>query len=112
MTTESKSFSTAFTLPFEYLPKKKKAKLAASGKTKLPSVGTSDEWWKVQMEKEEEQRAKREESTKKKLQQLEKKKKAEEKKKQAEEKKKLVEEKKKLKQKIESIQKQLKKEKK
>lgn len=78
---ERKIFTDAFTLPIEYLPKKKKAKLAASGKPKLPAVGTSEEWWKIQMEKEQAQKLKQEQIAKKKLLREEKKKLAEEKKK-------------------------------
>ncbi|CAG5102830.1 Protein of unknown function [Cotesia congregata] len=34
-----------FTLPVEYLPKKKRSQVEKSGKSKLPSVGTSKEWY-------------------------------------------------------------------
>ena len=44
-------------------------------------MGTSDEWWKIQMEKEQAQKLKQEQITKRKLLQEEKKKLAEEKKK-------------------------------
>jgi len=50
------SFANAFTLPPEYLPKKKKIKLQVSGKRKLPSVGTSDAWWDLAIEKDEQKK--------------------------------------------------------
>uniref|UniRef100_A0A0C9R8A2 SPBC16G5.17 protein n=1 Tax=Fopius arisanus TaxID=64838 RepID=A0A0C9R8A2_9HYME len=53
-------FSEAFTLPVEYLPKKKKTKIEASGKPKLPSAGTSDEWFNYHVEKEKRQKIKEE----------------------------------------------------
>ncbi|XP_044576908.1 uncharacterized protein LOC123260043 [Cotesia glomerata] len=37
-------FDDAFKMPTDYLPKKKRIKLESSGKLKLPSAGTSDQW--------------------------------------------------------------------
>ncbi|XP_074108464.1 uncharacterized protein LOC141533467 [Cotesia typhae] len=37
-------FDDAFKMPTNYLPKKKRIKLESSGKSKLPSAGTSDQW--------------------------------------------------------------------
>ena len=69
-----------FTLPTEYLPKKKKIKVEASGKAKLPAAGTSDAWFEWQLEKERKQKEKEEKIAKKKRLQEEKKKLAQEKK--------------------------------
>ena len=95
------NFAIAFTLPPEYLSKKKKAKLAATKKPKQPSVGTSEEWWKLQMEQEQKQKTKEEKKAQKQLLK--------------ESKKKLEEERKKymleMKEKINKIQKQIKSEK-
>lgn len=52
-----KSFANAFTLPEEYLPKNKKSRLR--NKKKTPSVGTSDDWLKLNQEKEEDDEKKR-----------------------------------------------------
>ena len=56
----SQSFTEALTLSLQYLPKKKQNKLKATGKPKLPAVGTSDDWWRVQMKKEQQQKMKEE----------------------------------------------------
>ena len=48
----SKSFSKAFLLPEQYLPKNKRLKLEKTCKKKLPAAGTSDEWVKFYEEKE------------------------------------------------------------
>ena len=37
-------FNDTFTRPIKYLSKKKRIKLEATGKPKLPSAGTSDDW--------------------------------------------------------------------
>lgn len=68
-------------MPEKYLPEKKKLKLKNSKKPKLPSAGTSDEWLKLQEEKEREKRLKEEQKEKRKQLQEEKRKIAEEKKK-------------------------------
>jgi len=47
-------------------PKKKKIKLEVSGKRKLPSVGTSDAWWDLAIEKDEQKKMKLEKAAKKK----------------------------------------------
>ncbi|TGZ46503.1 Uncharacterized protein DBV15_10347 [Temnothorax longispinosus] len=53
---------------------KKKLKLEATGKAKLPSAGTSDDWWKAQLEKEQQRiNIKEEKAAKKKMVQEEKK---------------------------------------
>jgi len=83
-------------LPLEYLPKKKKIKLEVSGKRKLPSVGTSDAWWDLAIEKDEQKKMKLEKAAKKKILQ--------------EKKKELAKEKKKLQQKINELQKEIKSE--
>ncbi|XP_066590557.1 DNA ligase 1-like [Prorops nasuta] len=88
------SFSMAFTLPVEYLPKKKRIKLEGKGKSKLPSVGTSDMWWNTEMKKEQAKKEKQERILKNK--QL------------REEKKKIAEEKKKLQEKMKEIAKKIK----
>ncbi|XP_074101289.1 uncharacterized protein LOC141528905 [Cotesia typhae] len=85
-----KPFKEIFTLPVEYLPKKKRCRVEKSGKSKLPSVGTSDEWYQSELEKE-----------KIKKQQQDKKLKRKE----------LQDEKKKLQEKVKEIQKKLKEEK-
>lgn len=54
-------------LPEDHLSKKKRAKLNATGKSKLPAVGTSEEWWEVHLEKEEAKKMKEEQKAKKKL---------------------------------------------
>ena len=46
-------FNDAFTLPIKYLSKKKRIKLEATGKPKLPSAGTSDDWINYHKKKEE-----------------------------------------------------------
>ena len=71
---QSKIFANAFTLPHKYLPKKKKVKLEATGKAKLPSAGTSDDWWKAQLAKEQQKNIKEEKAANKKMLQEEKKK--------------------------------------
>lgn len=91
---DTKSFANAFTLPHKYLPQKKKIKLSATGKPKLPVAGTSDEWWKLQCEKEQEKSRKEEKIARKKELQ--------------EQKRKLVEEKKKLHEKVKEIQQKIK----
>ncbi|XP_066590732.1 uncharacterized protein [Prorops nasuta] len=73
-------FANAFTLPVDYLPTKKKAKLKASGKRKLPAAGTADEWWNYNMEKERQKKEKEEKLIQKKKLQQQKKELAEEKK--------------------------------
>lgn len=73
-------FKNVFTLPTEYLPKKKKVKVEASGRPKLPAAGTSDAWFEWQLEKERKQKEKEEKLAKKKQLQEEKKKLAQEKK--------------------------------
>ena len=50
--TETDIFYKAFTLPVQYLPKKKRSKVKASGKPKLQSAGISDEWYNYHLEKE------------------------------------------------------------
>ena len=65
--TLNKSFSECFTMPVDFLPKKKKIKLEKSGKTKVPAVGTSDEFWKMINEKQEAKKIKQEKAEKKKL---------------------------------------------
>ncbi|XP_014475888.1 PREDICTED: uncharacterized protein LOC106745117, partial [Dinoponera quadriceps] len=45
-------FDNAFTMPPNYLPKKKRIKLEISGKPKLPSAGTSDQWMQYHSKKE------------------------------------------------------------
>ena len=47
----SRAFQNAFLLPMEFLPRKKKAKLEKSNKSKKPSAGTSDEWLKLEKER-------------------------------------------------------------
>ncbi|KAK0174340.1 hypothetical protein PV327_010123 [Microctonus hyperodae] len=63
-----------FTLPLEYLPTKKRAKIEKSGKSKLPSVGTSDAWYEHQLEKENIKKIKEEKQKNRKRLQDEKKK--------------------------------------
>ncbi|XP_044590350.1 uncharacterized protein LOC123268953 [Cotesia glomerata] len=46
-----KPLKEIFTLPLDYLLKKKIIKIEKTGKSKLPSVGISDEWYK-QLKKE------------------------------------------------------------
>ena len=46
------AFKNSFLLPVKYLPRRRKLKLEKSGKLKIPVVGTSDEWWKLEKEKE------------------------------------------------------------
>jgi len=58
------SFSKAFTMPTKYLPKKKRMKLEATGKSKLPAAGTSDAWLQMQLEKGEKKRQLAEEKKK------------------------------------------------
>lgn len=82
------SFANAFTLPPEYLPKKKRAKLEKTGLPQPPAVRTCDKWWNVLQDKEEEKKTKQEKLAEKKALQEAKKKLAEEKKKLAEESKK------------------------
>lgn len=84
-------------MPTEYLPKKKRIKVEASGKSKPPAAGTSDDWWKLHLEKQAKQKIKDDKlANKRKLQ---------------EEKKQLAQEKKKLEQKMKEIQEKIKKEK-
>jgi len=72
-TSLKKPLKEVFTLPLEYLPKKK-VRIEKSGKSKLPSVGTSDEWYQHQLEKENVKRIKEEKQKNKKRLQEEKKK--------------------------------------
>lgn len=89
-------FDNAFTLPTDYLPKKKRIKVESSGKPKLPAAATSDQWMQHHMEKENKRKVKEEKlQHRKKLQ---------------EEKKLLAEEKKKLQDKMKAIQKKIKEE--
>ncbi|KAK0073301.1 hypothetical protein PV325_009949, partial [Microctonus aethiopoides] len=69
-----KPLKEIFTLPLEYLPKKKRVKIEKSGKSKLPSVGTSDAWFEHQLEKENLKKIKEEKQKNKKRLQEEKKK--------------------------------------
>lgn len=87
-------FKNVFTLPTEYLPKKKRIKVEASGKAKLPAAGTSDAWFERELEKERKQKEKEKKLAKKKQLQ--------------EEKKKLAQEKKLLQEKMKEIQKKIK----
>jgi len=75
------SFSKAFTMPTKYLPKKKRMKLEATGKSKLPAASTSDAWLQMQLEKEEKKRQQEEKIAQRKELQRQKKQLAEEKKK-------------------------------
>lgn len=93
-----KGFVNAFVLPEKYLPKKKRQKLSGKDKPKLSSAGTSDEWIKSNLEKEEEKRKKEEKAAK--TRQLQ------------EEKKKLAEERKKISERIKEVAKTIKQEKK
>ena len=54
------TFLEAFTMPRKYLPKKKRLKLEASGKLKLPAASTSDAWLRIQLDKEDKKRQKEE----------------------------------------------------
>lgn len=83
-------------MPLKYLSKKKKAKIEGQNKPKLPSVGTSDAWWKIHLAKEEEIKKKEEKTLRKKSLQ--------------EKKKILAEEKKLLQKKMKEIQEAIKKE--
>ncbi|CAD6208596.1 GSCOCG00012746001-RA-CDS, partial [Cotesia congregata] len=73
-TSPKRPLKEIFTLPSEYLPKKKRLKLEKSGKSKLPSVGTSNEWYQHQLEKENLKKIKEEKLKNKKKLQEEKKK--------------------------------------
>ena len=59
-------FLKACTMPTKYLPKKKRLKLEASGKLKLPAASTSDAWLRMQLEEEEKKGKKKKRSLKKK----------------------------------------------
>ncbi|XP_036151114.1 uncharacterized protein LOC105833505 [Monomorium pharaonis] len=89
-------FSEAFTLPLKYLPSKKRSKVEALGKSKLPSAVTSDKWFNHHLQKEKLQEIKKEKIKKKKELQ--------------EQKKKLAKEKKELQEKMKEIQKKIKQE--
>ncbi|EFN68700.1 hypothetical protein EAG_01981 [Camponotus floridanus] len=65
-------FKEVFTLPVEYLPKKKRCRIEKTGKSKLPSVGTSDEWYTLQLKKESLKKQQEEKKQKKKRLQEEK----------------------------------------
>ncbi|XP_074102208.1 uncharacterized protein LOC141529525 isoform X2 [Cotesia typhae] len=89
-------FDDAFKMPTNYLPKKKRIKLESSGKFKLPSAGTSDQWVQYHSKKENDRKIKEEKLQKRKKLQ--------------EEKKLLAEEKKKLQDKMKAIQQKIKEE--
>ena len=89
----SKCFNNASTLPYRYLPKKKKLKLEKSGKTKLPAAGSPDQWLKYHEEKEKELLIKEQKAVERKILQ--------------EEKRKLAAESNRLKEKMQEIQKKL-----
>ncbi|OXU17481.1 hypothetical protein TSAR_010819 [Trichomalopsis sarcophagae] len=56
----SSSFSQIFTMPTEFLPKKKKAKLGKSGKPKTPAASTLEGWADIFNEKEKSRKLKEE----------------------------------------------------
>ena len=101
------TFLEAFTMPTKYLPKKKRLKLEASGKLKLPAASTSDAWLRIQLDKEEKKRQKEEKIAQRKELQKQKKQLAEEKKKLDA---KMKEEKRKVDEKMKELLKQIKKE--
>ncbi|XP_044588687.1 uncharacterized protein LOC123268991 [Cotesia glomerata] len=56
-----------FTLPLNYLPKKKTIKIEKTGKSKLSFVDTSDEWYKQKLKKEKLKNMKEEKFNNKKI---------------------------------------------
>ena len=55
-----------FTLPVEFLPKKKKIKVQNSNKNRVPSVGTSDDLYQIKLKEQKEKQYKTEKLEKKK----------------------------------------------
>ncbi|XP_033217277.1 uncharacterized protein LOC117173028 [Belonocnema kinseyi] len=62
------TFKEVFTLPVEYLHKKKRIAVEKTGISKLPSVGSSDAWYGIHLEKENIKRRKRKNNKIKKMQ--------------------------------------------